>query len=100
MDFIKDNPIVILFAWILVTSIVLFFMMGADKAKAKANEGSGKIRRTPEARLFLFAIIGGAIGGTAGMFVFRHKTKHWYFRYGFPLIAALQVALCVFLAVR
>lgn len=45
------------------------------------------------------ALMGG-IGGTAGMFFFRHKTKHWYFRIGFPALAVLQVALTVYLMVR
>lgn len=69
-------------------SVISFFMMGSDKHKAKAHK-----RRTPEAQLFLFAFLGGAVGGTAGMFFFRHKTKHWYFRLGFPLIAAAQLVL-------
>ena len=25
------------------------------------------------------------------MHLFRHKTKHWYFRYGFPVILALHL---------
>lgn len=32
------------------------------------------------------------------MQVFRHKTRHWYFRFGFPLLAALDVALLIWLA--
>ena len=30
------------------------------------------------------------LGGTLGMFFFRHKTKHWYFRVFFPLFLLLQ----------
>ena len=26
------------------------------------------------------------------MRLFRHKTRHWYFRWGFPLLLALQLA--------
>jgi len=26
------------------------------------------------------------------MKVFRHKTKHWYFRFGFPAILILEIA--------
>ena len=37
------------------------------------------------------AIIGGSIGSIIGMYVFRHKTRHWYFVYGLPLILFLQI---------
>ena len=33
----------------------------------------------------------GGLGGTLGMFRFRHKTQHWYFRLGFPALLVLQV---------
>ena len=69
-----------------VMSAVLFLMMGADKSRAKSH-----CRRIPEARLFLLALLGVAVGGTLGMWVFRHKTRHWYFAFGFPLLAAIQL---------
>ena len=75
--------------------MVLYLMMGIDKRKARIHA-----RRIPEATLFLFAFLGGALGGTLGMYSFRHKTKHWYFALGFPLLALLQVAFCVWLCIR
>ena len=45
-----------------------------------------------------FALLGGALGGTLAMQVFRHKTRHWYFRFGFPLLTVLQIALLLWLA--
>ena len=39
----------------------------------------------------------GGFGGTLGMFVFRHKTKHWYFRVFFPLLMVLQFGLLGYL---
>ena len=39
-----------------------------------------------------------AVGGWLGMYAFRHKTKHWKFILGFPLIALVQLGLCVYLA--
>ena len=71
---------------LIVMSAVLFLTMGADKSRAKSH-----CRRIPEARLFLLALLGGAVGGTLGMWVFRHKTRHWYFAFGFPLLAAIQL---------
>ena len=32
-------------------------------------------------------------GGTIGMFFFHHKTKHWYFRIFFPLLAIVQLGI-------
>jgi len=49
----------------------------------------------PEKTLFLLAIIGGSIGSIAGMYAFRHKTKHWYFKIGLPLILILQIAAII-----
>ena len=42
----------------------------------------------------------GGVGGCLGMRAFHHKTKHWYFRFGFPLIALLWLALIVWLMSR
>lgn len=81
-----------LFACVAV-SIVSFAMMGIDKRRAIRNQW-----RIPESSLFLAAIFGGGVGGTIGMFLFRHKTKHWYFRLFFPLLAIAQIF--VLIAVR
>ncbi len=62
-----------------------FFLMGLDKWKAKHKKW-----RISEKTLFLAAIVGGSIGTWAGMYVFRHKTRHWYFTVGMPLILVLQ----------
>ena len=75
------------FAAMLIMSVVSFVAMGSDKSKAQRGA-----RRTSEKRLFLYALLLGAPGGTLGMFAFRHKTRHWYFRIGFPLLAAVQAA--------
>ena len=42
-------------------------------------------------------ILGGALGGTLGMRVFHHKTKHKEFRFGFPALLCLQCAAVVYL---
>ena len=62
--------------------------MGVDKAKAKRGA-----RRFPEATLFFLAVLGGSIGGIAGMAAFRHKTLHKSFRLGFPAVLIAQLAL-------
>lgn len=65
-----------------------FFLMGIDKRRAIK-----RAFRIPEATLFVVALIGGSVGSIVGMHLFRHKTRHWYFLYGMPLIFALQAAL-------
>lgn len=73
-------------------NIIDFALMGIDKWKAKKRAW-----RIPESTLFIIAMIGGALGGTIGMHLFHHKTRHWYFLYGMPLIFILHVAILIFL---
>lgn len=79
-------------AALLLLNLISFLLMRHDKQCAKKNQ-----RRVPEKTLFLSAALFGALGGTLGMFVFRHKTKHWYFRVFFPLLTVLQVAVLGYL---
>lgn len=74
-------------------NLVAFVVMGVDKRRAKKGKW-----RISEKALFLPAVLGGGLGGTLGMRAFHHKTKHWYFRWGFPLLAAFQLAGLVWLA--
>ena len=75
-------------AILLVMNLAAFALMGIDKAKAKAGAW-----RIPEKTLFLVTALFGGLGGTLGMNVFRHKTKHWYFKYGFPALLVIQLAV-------
>ena len=34
------------------------------------------------------------------MLLFHHKTRHWYFRWGFPAILALEAGLGLWLLLR
>ena len=79
--------------WLCFTSAIDFALMGVDKWKARRDAW-----RIPESTLWLFALLGGALGGTLAMQVVRHKTRHWYFRFGFPLLTVLQIALLLWLA--
>ncbi|RKM55626.1 DUF1294 domain-containing protein [Butyrivibrio sp. X503] len=81
------NSLTLLIIYIAAVNIIGFALMGIDKRKAR--KGAFRI---PEATLFAFAFIGGSIGSTLGMFIFKHKTRHWYFKFGMPLIILLQVA--------
>ncbi len=81
-------------AYVLAINVIGFFSMYLDKRKARK-----KLWRIPEATLFLIAIIGGSIGSIIGMHLFRHKTRHWYFVYGMPVILVLQIAAVIALIV-
>ena len=82
----------ILLIYLLVINVIGFLIMGIDKLRAKKQ-----VWRVPEKTLFLVAAIGGSIGTNLGMYAFRHKTKHWYFVIGMPLILLAQIALVVWL---
>ena len=95
IDLFAGDPRRLLPLWLALMSLVLFAVMGADKRRAKAGSW-----RVPEKTLFLLALLGGAIGGVLGMRTFRHKTKHWYFAWVFPILALLQLALCFWLFLK
>ena len=85
------NVIALLLAYIVVINVIGFALMGIDKAKARKRAW-----RIPEATLFLIALVGGSLGTTVGMRVFRHKTLHWYFVFGMPAILIVQILLILF----
>jgi uncharacterized membrane protein YsdA (DUF1294 family) len=62
--------------YLILLSLVTFFIYGTDKLSAKK-----RWYRVPEKVLISLSIFGGAYGGIIGMKVFRHKTRgeHWYF---------------------
>ena len=78
----------------------LYALDVSDEAytRARRRADGAAVRRIPERTLFAWATLGGGIGATAGMLLFRHKTRHWYFRLFFPLLAALQTAAALWLA--
>ena len=85
----------VLLVWLAAVNVVTFAVYGIDKAKAKRGAW-----RVPERTLFLLPLLGGSLGALLGMKVFHHKTKHWYFVWGIPLILLAQIALAVWLYLR
>lgn len=83
--------IYIVIIYLLIVNITAFALMGMDKRRAIRHAW-----RIPETALFGWAIAGGSVGAILGMYIFRHKTRHWYFKYGFPAILALQAGLLLY----
>lgn len=76
--------------YLLIVNALGLILMLADKWKARKN-----LWRIPESILFLTAVLGGSVGCLLGMHIARHKTKHFHFILGMPLILAIQIVACV-----
>ena len=86
------NRAIYIMLYLAVMNTIGFVCMGADKRKAIRHAW-----RIPEKTLFFIAAIGGSVGIWAGMYLFHHKTKHWYFAVGMPLILAGQMIAVVWM---
>lgn len=76
----------------MIMNILTFCLMGIDKHRARTRQW-----RIPERVLFGAALLGGSAGAWAGMYLFHHKTRHWYFVVGMPLILTVQAAAVIYL---
>ena len=83
---------ILLWIWLVCINVVAFIVYGIDKRNA------GKRWRVPEKTLFLLAFLGGGIGCLAGMYLLRHKTKHWYFWAGNWIGFVLLIAVLWYFA--
>ena len=77
--------------YLIIINIITFLAMWLDKRKAKKGKW-----RISEGALFMLAILGGSIGGIAGMYTFRHKTKKHRFTIGFPAILIIEILIIAF----
>lgn len=78
--------------YLAVMNVIGVAVMWSDKRCARLHRW-----RIPEKVLFGVSLLGGSAGTWAGMYLFRHKTKHWYFVAGMPLILVCQAALAIYL---
>lgn len=85
----------VIIIFILIMSIIAFFVMGYDKSKAKKQS-----HRISEKTLWTLAVLGGGIGAYIGMQLFRHKTKHTNFRVGFLMLMILYAFLIFYLLTK
>ena len=85
----------LLLSCIIGVNVITFVVYGIDKLKAKKGKW-----RVSETTLLLLAIIGGSVGAWCGVKVWHHKTMHAKFKYGIPLIMAMQAGLLVCLMTK
>ena len=78
--------------YFIIINLFTFFMMWLDKRKAKKGKW-----RIPENTLLLLVLLGGGIGGIAGMYTFHHKTQKAKFVIGFPIILICEILLIILL---
>ena len=81
--------------YLVAINLITFVTMYVDKKKAKWGKW-----RIKESTLFTLVFLGGGIGGIAGMYLFRHKTKKTRFVIGFPLILITEVICAIILLVK
>ena len=74
--------------YLVFMNLIAFIAMGVDKSKAKRGAW-----RIPEKTLFLLSLLGGSIGSLAGMYTFRHKTRHMKFVIGMPAVLLLHIVV-------
>lgn len=85
----------LLLSCIIGVNVITFVVYGIDKLKAKKGKW-----RVPETTLLLLAIVGGSVGAWCGVKVWHHKTMHAKFKYGIPLIMAMQAGLLICLMTK
>ena len=80
------------YLWLLIylaaVNLLTFSLIGIDKSRARRHAW-----RIPEATLFLFVLLFGALGGWLGMRLFHHKTLHPLFKWGVPAVLIGQLVL-------
>lgn len=81
--------------YLVIMNLAAFMAMGVDKSRAKRGAW-----RIPEKTLFSLSLLGGSIGSLAGMYAFRHKTRHMKFVVGMPAVLVLHITVSIVLLYR
>lgn len=87
------NYIYLFLFYLLFMNLAGLLIMWSDKHRAKQH-----IWRIPEKTLFLVSLLGGSLGTWFGMYLFHHKTRHWYFVIGMPLILVIQCLVILWIS--
>lgn len=84
----KEKILFVLIVLEILMSLVTLIAYKVDKVKAKRGSF-----RTKEKTLLIMPWLMGGIGGFMGVYVVRHKTKHWYFVMNNVLALIVQFAI-------
>lgn len=77
-----------LMVYFFLINLVTLITFGIDKRLAQQ-----KRNRVQESSLILLSALGGAAGGLAAMYLFRHKTKHAKFFLGLPALLLIHLMI-------
>jgi uncharacterized membrane protein YsdA (DUF1294 family) len=94
MDFdikLLTTPEALAVIYLAAINLITFILYGVDKRRAVKGA-----YRIPEARLHLFALLGGFVGGIIAMQIFRHKTRKASFVIVFALATLASAAALIF----
>ena len=80
--------------YLIAINVITFLLFVIDKEKAKRGAW-----RISEKTLLTCALIGGSVGGLAGMYLVRHKTQKPMFTIGMPVILILQIVVAIYLLI-
>jgi uncharacterized membrane protein YsdA (DUF1294 family) len=78
-----------LLAVFMLINLVALLIMLIDKLRSR----QAGTERISEGMLFFLATMLGSLGVYAGMFLFRHKTRKWYFLIGIPFLLLQNISL-------
>lgn len=93
-DLIKEKPILCaLIIYIAIISVLSVIICIYDKVISKKNNVKLRI---PEKTLLILSALGGSVAMYICMLIIRHKTKHFKFMVGIPVIFIIQVLLIFF----
>ena len=85
----------IIIAYFIVIKFIGFLLCYSDKRKAQKRKW-----RIPEKTIFFVALLGAGIGIWSGMYLFHHKTRHWMFVIGIPMITIVEYGLLIYFGLK
>jgi len=86
-----QNYVLPVLGFYILWNVGAFILVILDKQRARKNEW-----RISERTFFIWAFVFGAVGIFVGMRVFRHKTRHWSFTIGIPMLCICNI-ICGYL---
>ena len=75
-----------------IMSLITFILYAVDKKRAIKKQW-----RIKEVVLLGFTFCLGSIGGMCGLYILRHKNKHWYFVVVNFISLIIHIAIAIYL---